>query len=637
MKSVCYISMIMIIGVLPCFAQFPLPSDQSLIFSGSGVCQDCHQGNETALTYNNEDISPLSYWRSTMMANAAKDPLWQAKVSAEGVENPAFQNAIENKCTTCHAPIGQTTSDWLGTSPYLMDSLNVTQNWIARDGVSCTVCHQIQDSLFGTFKSYSGNFTIDTSLTIWGPYENPFGMPMTQRTGYDVEQGVWVEKAELCATCHTLFTSYVDTTGVLSGAFPEQTPYLEWKNSQYYEQGIVCQDCHMPQIQEPLVIASRPVMGLEERSPFYKHAFVGGNQLIPDLLKNHWFDFWVTAGSANFDSTQARAMRQLREKTIELSVDTTLTADSLYLDVALTNLTGHKLPTGIPIRRMWLHVRVTHDQSIVFESGAWDASGEIVGLDARFEPHHQTIHLADEVQIYEGVMKNIQDSVTYTLIEAAGYLKDNRMPPVGFQDSHASYDTIAVVGAALFDPDFNRDAASQGTGSDKVQYILPVDSGTQYNVQIQVCYQSVTPRFLNDLYMHKTDRVDAFASVMTESNMSPVVVKDTLFSVTTPTISVTERMNLNPDSPELYANYPNPFNGSTQIVFDLPDRLKVHVVVLNVQGKKIWSYSEELAKGNHRVRWAGQDSRGQTMPSGIYICQFKAGNYIKNLRLIFLK
>ncbi|MEZ4765321.1 MAG: hypothetical protein R3C26_19700 [Calditrichia bacterium] len=39
-----------------------------------------------------------------MMANA-KDPLFRAKVSAEVAENPALQAVIEDKCTTCHAPI----------------------------------------------------------------------------------------------------------------------------------------------------------------------------------------------------------------------------------------------------------------------------------------------------------------------------------------------------------------------------------------------------------------------------------------------------------------------------------------------------------------------------------------------------
>ena len=49
-------------------------------FSGSGVCAFCHSrlSDEAG-----NDVSNDAHWRSTMMANAAKDPLWQAKISAE--------------------------------------------------------------------------------------------------------------------------------------------------------------------------------------------------------------------------------------------------------------------------------------------------------------------------------------------------------------------------------------------------------------------------------------------------------------------------------------------------------------------------------------------------------------------------
>ena len=82
-----------------------LPSATSDFFSGSGNCEQCHRSNGTVLTINGEDVSPPTHWRSTMMSNAAKDPLWRAKVSAEVFENPQLQTVIETKCTTCHAPL----------------------------------------------------------------------------------------------------------------------------------------------------------------------------------------------------------------------------------------------------------------------------------------------------------------------------------------------------------------------------------------------------------------------------------------------------------------------------------------------------------------------------------------------------
>ena len=93
-----------------------LPSDISTLFSGSGNCSMCHSAEgATFVSLSGEDISPVSTWRSTMMAHAAKDPLWQAKVTAEVAENPHLQPVIEDKCITCHAPMGRTESIYHGS------------------------------------------------------------------------------------------------------------------------------------------------------------------------------------------------------------------------------------------------------------------------------------------------------------------------------------------------------------------------------------------------------------------------------------------------------------------------------------------------------------------------------------------
>jgi hypothetical protein len=67
-----------------------LPTETSTLFSGAGNCALCHiAGGGAFTTQAGTDISPTTLWRSTMMANAARDPLWQAKVTAEVAEQPA--------------------------------------------------------------------------------------------------------------------------------------------------------------------------------------------------------------------------------------------------------------------------------------------------------------------------------------------------------------------------------------------------------------------------------------------------------------------------------------------------------------------------------------------------------------------
>ena len=132
-------------------------------FVGSSRCAVCH---ELLTDSKGNDMSISGHWRSTMMANAAKDPLWQAKVSSEVKRNPALKKVIEVKCATCHMPMAWTQAYKDGEEQLVLDkgflSPKNDLHGAAMDGVSCSLCHQIRDEDLGRKKSFSGKFVIDT-------------------------------------------------------------------------------------------------------------------------------------------------------------------------------------------------------------------------------------------------------------------------------------------------------------------------------------------------------------------------------------------------------------------------------------------------------------------------------------------
>ena len=71
----------------------------------------CHEGLADAA---GKDVSITTDWRSTMMANAAKDPVWQAKVASETARTPALKDVIEKKCAKCHTPMAVKQAETLG-------------------------------------------------------------------------------------------------------------------------------------------------------------------------------------------------------------------------------------------------------------------------------------------------------------------------------------------------------------------------------------------------------------------------------------------------------------------------------------------------------------------------------------------
>ncbi len=630
-----YISFIISFTLSNVYAQ-SLPTQTSNIFSGSGNCQLCHEpgppNNNALRDANGNDISPITLWRSTMMGNAAKDPLWQAKVTAEVTAHPQYQDFIEDKCTTCHAPLGRTEAHYNGAQYY---SLQEMQNDpLAMDGVSCTACHQIKADNLGTGGSFSGNYIIENDRLIYGPFENPFAMPMQQTVNYTPVFGEQTHQSELCATCHTLFTPTLDNQGNIVGEIAEQTPYLEWVNSIFPADGESCQHCHMPEIEEGIVVSNRPIW-LDPRSPFVKHFFVGANVFMLKILRDNGAQIGVTATTEQFDSTIARTLYLLQEGTANLSATYNwLSFDELEVKVAVENLSGHKFPTGYPSRRSWIQLSLLDDGGIpVFESGNWDVqTGEIEGLDMPYELHFDVINNQDQVQIYQALMEDVDGNVTYTLLRGASYIKDNRLPPEGFTSSGPYYDSTRVAGMALQDPNFNGGSSNEGSGVDTITYRINNLTGSSvYTVSIKMLYQSTTPRFIDDLFQYNTPEVNTFETYYTSADKSPVLI-DSLQLV----ISVTEVENGFKgaiDSYQLFDAYPNPFNSSTIIGYQIPGSGLVTLKIYDAVGKEVTTIVNEVKQaGNYKVSFTAED-----LPSGIYFYKLQANNFAQTKKMILLK
>ncbi|MDX1777164.1 MAG: multiheme c-type cytochrome, partial [Desulfobulbales bacterium] len=488
-------------------------------FVGSSRCAVCH---ELLTDKNGNDMTISGHWRSTMMANAAMDPLWQAKVSSEVKRNPALKQVIEEKCANCHMPMAWTQAYADGEDRLVLEegflSPKNDLHAAAMDGVSCSLCHQIQDENLGEMKSFSGKFVIDTgskgpARKIFGPYENPLQEVMQKGIGFTPAFGPHTNDAALCATCHTLYTPYVDAQGNVAGEFPEQTVYLEWQNSafgvnagQRYDigenpgQGRICQECHMPHSESGSVYIARWTPPKAERKDhFSQHHFVGGNVFMLNVLQDNIGSLGLAASTEKLEDTKERTMHLLQQETARLSLaGLDHRGKELQAVLQVNNLAGHKFPTGIPTRRTWVNFTVADGSGeVFFESGKPLLDGRIQGNDADsnplgYEPHYNEISRPDQVQIYEGVMLNTDNEVTQTLLRAAKFAKDNRLLPKGYDKAAVPAD-IAVFGRALADADFTG-------GSDQVIYrINTANRQGPFTVTARLLFTAVSYPFVRDL------------------------------------------------------------------------------------------------------------------------------------------
>lgn len=514
-----------------------LPVQFGAYFVTAGRCAGCH-GHDllgvSMVAMDGVDVNVVDDWRSTMMANSARDPFFRAKMEHEGLVNPQAREQIENGCLKCHAPLGVFEEALTGRPPFTAAHLDTSM--LGRDGVSCLACHMQNPQAAGHL--FSGNLQFD-SARVWGPYTQEQINPaiMQYFVGYEPDQGAHILDGSVCAGCHTAINRPVDLEGNPTGtSFFEQTLWQEYKNSVYYGTEQNCRSCHMPRIQDSVKLASE-YLYLPGQSPFGKHHLTGGGVFMLKMMKDRIGELGVPATPQQFDSTIARSIA-LRKTTLDMDLHVEdRTGDTLFVNVGLTNLTGHKFPGGFPSRRAFVQVMaLTPAGDTLFQSGGWDGNYEVSGNDLPYEPHHNVITRGDQVQIYELVMGDVDYNVTTTLLRAAHKLKDNRLVPAGFSVNHASYDTAAIAGLAPGDPDFNHDAGGgEGNGGDIVHYHIPLNGHAgAVEVKAKVWFQQVPPRWNQEMFGHHGPWIDAFRDMYMAADRTPEpVAADSLVWIAT--------------------------------------------------------------------------------------------------------
>jgi hypothetical protein len=290
-----------------------------------------------------------------------------------------------------------------------------------------------------------------------------------------------------CGTCH-------------ASTLPGEVTYLEWRNSSREK---TCQGCHMPSGNRTRIARTShggDIANLIPRSPVGRHLFVGGNTLVPKILRDNIDELHVKAPKAAFDATIAAARAELRERTARVSIEeTTRGVDKLHIVVGIENLTGHKFPTGHTSRRAWLRLRVIDAKGkIVFASGETDKKGRLIGAQGVLAgeaaggplmPHRAEVTASAQVQVYEAVAKGPR-ILTHGDVPL---VKDNRLLPAGWNKQHADAAATKPVGIGG-DSDFVG-------GADKVVYNVPFpDIAPPYIIEVALLFQPISPRYVAELF-----------------------------------------------------------------------------------------------------------------------------------------
>ncbi len=563
----------------------PVPESQKVAHSIN--CAGCHGTDATGLSQvdkQGNDVSIFNDWQFSMMGLSAYDPFWRATLAHEVNQYPTQQDAIETTCLKCHAPLGSVQAHLDGL-PYSYAAM--LQDTLGLDGVSCSSCHQQPAKNLG--KRHSGNFLIDTNRIMFGPYPNPFIGPMELYVGFEPEFAEHIFSSGICAGCHTLITEALEDDGTPSGQFfIEQATYHEWLNSVYPLQGKECQSCHVPYIQDSVVIAT-DLLALEKRYPYGLHQFFGANTAMLSLMKENRKELNIAPNSPDTvwnESITNNRISLRKAGVIEIN-SIEIQNDTLILDLTVINKAGHKLPSGYPSRVAWIQIELSENTGgeVIYKNGFLDDQGHLTGRDFPFEPHHEISSSENDVQIYEMVMEDLQGNLTTRLNAAAKPSKDNRLLPLGFRMNHSVYDTVAIWGDALID---NQYGSESHLGKDNIEYriVLNGQKGLA-KLDISLRYHTFPARWMNDLFEHDSiEQIAQFKSHYQGYELFNEIIDSVV-------INELDLSTTSVSSPQIKTQielFPNPGNGTgINVINNHPQSVDLRFNVIDVSGTTLHS------------------------------------------------
>ena len=506
--SIILFSIILIAAVTTSINDFFMPGSQpgdSGNIESPDKCDNCHGGYD-------QTIEPAFNWRGSMMAQAARDPLFYACLAIANQDAPESGDL----CIRCHAPDG-----WLNGRSTPTDGSALNNN--DREGVQCDFCHKLVkpseiginpfpdnvDYTANTFQSdqdYLGTIIMIPPQSGNGMYvahsSNAKRGPFTDAAAkHQIFYSPFHSQSDICGTCHDVSSPVIDKDsqftlgGINKGVdafntynmLPIERTFSEWKMSAFAQGGVsgtpfggnkstvsTCQDCHMHDVSG--VAANK--RGTVYRDDLPLHDLTGGNTFIPDLVAQLYPG---EVNTAALDAGKQRALFMLQNAaTLNLSVSNNIAT------VKVTNNTGHKLPSGYPEgRRIWINLQA-YDAAgnIIYESGAYDyatATLEKTGTKI-YEIRHG---MTSEITTASGVA-NEEDGSSFHFVLNNKVIKDNRIPPLGF--TNAGFESIQspVIGYSYAD----------NQNYDEITYNL---NSTPTYVVARLMYQTTSKEYIEFL------------------------------------------------------------------------------------------------------------------------------------------
>ena len=93
-----------------------------------------------------------------------------------------------------------------------------------------------------------------------------------------------------------------------------------------------------------------------------------------------------------------------------------------------------------------------------------------------------------------------------------------------------------------------------------------------------------------------------------------------------------------PDKFTIYNNYPNPFNPTTTLRYELPENSQVYITIYDILGNVVNNLiNTNQSSGYKLIQWDATNNQGKPVSAGVYLYKIQAGDFVDTKKMILLK
>ena len=224
----------------------------------------------------------------------------------------------------------------------------------------------------------------------------------------------------------------------------------------------------------------------------------------------------------------------------------------------------------------------------------------------------------------------------------------NNIAPVNFDWVSAASDTIKISQTNVGDTYELKWSESKDVDIDTIDYLLYAQIGVYPVEEIWVEYDT-TSTSVQITYQELLENVFELFPILPGATVRFSVLatdgKDTVKVTGDDRVLFVNRYDYLSIAAEgvplefaLHENYPNPFNPTTTLRFDLPEVSDITLTIYNMLGQRVRTYNmNDTPAGYHSIKWNATNDYGDPVGAGVYLYQLRANQYVKTRKMVLLK